>query len=994
MNQGARKHSLSIGCLNARSICNKVPNVTELLLDNSIDVCFLTESWLKLNDKAKFAEIREHGFNIHSAPRRGRGGGVAFLFNPLNVTLTRNNANKYKSFEVLESVFKSQIGLIRLSVVYRTTQTSSKAKYAETRQVLFFQEFAEYLDLIGTKSGKPIICGDFNFHVEDSSDHAANKFKEVYMSKGFTQHNTLPTHGDSTLDLVLTSDAICDNISVSDIHVIDESPSDHSLLCFDIPATPVEIISKGTTTSIKQIRLMSKINIDAFKKDITENMPSAEKLASLDDAVESYNSILKDILDKHAPLKTVSFREGKNPWWSAKCQEARTARRTAERKYKKDKLKNSPNWQDSYSHFKEAQVDAAIILNRERDRFYTSELSSAAGSTKASYKIVNKLLDKQYGTNILPNGDSDISIANNLKDFFHSKVVKIYNEIDENSKHITVPTTVSKSEVKVSYFKLMTVDSVAQIINDMNTKSCESDPIPTWLFKNCSTELLPIVTLIINLSLQSGIFPKSMKSAIVRATLKKPNLDSDVLSNYRPISNLSFLSKVLEKCVHIQLTEYITNSQLFAKYQSGYRKGHSTDTAVLKIQNDTLLLIDKKSHVILMLLDLSAAFDTVNHEILVKKLQNLYGFGGHIVEWIKSYLAGRSFKVCVNGHSSDSCCLEIGVPQGSILGPLLFILYTKELEDIAKRYGFCIHLYADDSQIYFSFDPTSEDDDSLQKLQMCFNEIKQWMSLNFLKMNDDKTEILELYGFQPLSPPHETFILGNSCECEVTPTLSAKNLGFHFDSKMNLDTQIIKVTQKCYINLRNIGRLGSKLSFALKIQLVHSMVLSILDLGNASYGSITAGQLNKLQKVQNSSARFIFGLYGKASRQHIGPYLKKLHFLPVYYRIRFKIALLVFKSLNNLAPEYISSMINPRTDAFHGVRRNGDSFLLCVPPAPRYSKTNGAFSISAPTVWNTLPYRMRSSSDVNEFKTLLKTHYFELAFGDHEEIYNDIDLIT
>ena len=111
---------------------------------------------------------------------------------------------------------------------------------------------------------------------------------------------------------------------------------------------------------------------------------------------------------------------------------------------------------------------------------------------------------------------------------------------------------------------------------------------------------------------------------------------------------------------------------------------------------------------------------------------------------------------------------------------------------------------------------------------------------------------------------------------------------------MNLDEQITKVTQKCYINLRNIGRLGSKLSFALKVQLVHSMVLSILDMGNASYGGITSGQLNRLQKVQNSAVRFIFGLYGKASWRHIGPYLKQLHFLPVYYRIRFKIALLVF----------------------------------------------------------------------------------------------------
>ena len=187
--------------------------------------------------------------------------------------------------------------------------------------------------------------------------------------------------------------------------------------------------------------------------------------------------------------------------------------------------------------------------------------------------------------------------------------------------------------------------------------------------------------------------------------------------------------------------------------------------------------------------------------------------------------------------------------------------------------------------------------------------------------------------------------------------------------------------------------LGNKLSRSLKIQLVHSMVLSILDLGNASYGGLTASQLNELQKVQNSAARFIFGLYGKSRWQHIGPYLKKLHFLPVYFRIRYKIATMVFKSLNNMGPQYISDMISPRTEKIQGMRRNDDAFLLNIPPAPRYTRTNGAFSISAPNIWNSLPYNIRSSSCIKQFQTALKTHYFRLAFDESDEIYNDIEYI-
>ena len=263
----------------------------------------------------------------------------------------------------------------------------------------------------------------------------------------------------------------------------------------------------------------------------------------------------------------------------------------------------------------------------------------------------------------------------------------------------------------------------------------------------------------------------------------------------------------------------------------------------------------------------------VNHEVLIKKLNFFYGLGGNIIKWIESYLNKRSFKVPVNDKYSESCSLEIGVPQGSILGPLLFILYTKEIEKITEKYNFHVHLYADDSQLYFSFDPKSTDDEEqLLNLKKCFAEIKSWMSKKFLTMNDDKTEILELHGLQSIAPLHKSFVLGDDLDCEVVPTLSAKNLGFYFDSQMNLNEQmqINKIAQKCYMNLHHIGRLGNKLSHPVKVQLFHSMcmVLSILDMGNASYGGITASQLNSLQKVQNAATRFVFGLYGKKTGTH------------------------------------------------------------------------------------------------------------------------------
>ncbi len=250
----------------------------------------------------------------------------------------------------------------------------------------------------------------------------------------------------------------------------------------------------------------------------------------------------------------------------------------------------------------------------------------------------------------------------------------------------------------------------------------------------------------------------------------------------------------------------------------------------------------------------------------------------------------------------------------------------------------------------------------------------------------------ELCGFQPRAELIQSFPL--DATCTIAPALSAKNLGFYFDCKLNLDTQLDNVSKICYINLRNIGRIGRHLTKELKIQLVHSTIFSILDNGNATYGGLTSGQLNRLQKIQNAAVRFIFGLHGKRCREHISPYLKELHFLPVFYRIRYKIALLVFKCLNNEGTKYLSELIKPNQGLRQCVRKNDDCFLLMTPPRPNYTRTNGAFTYTAPAVWNNLPYGIRCMSERNKFKTALKTHYFRKAFKDSETAYNDVLLLV
>jgi hypothetical protein len=301
---------------------------------------------------------------------------------------------------------------------------------------------------------------------------------------------------------------------------------------------------------------------------------------------------------------------------------------------------------------------------------------------------------------------------------------------------------------------------MAKIVMQSPSKQCELDALPTWLLKDCLSELNETITCIVNLSLATGKFPVSLKCATVRPLIKKASLDPEILKNFRPVSNIPVISKYIEKVVVAQLVCHLDRNGFQEKFQSAYKKYHSTETALLCVHNNILQALDSGQCVLLILLDLSAAFDTVDHAILLRRLSNM-GVVDSALSWFHSYLTDRTQRVQIHGVKSKAHNLSCGVPQGSVMGPILFLVYLTPLGDIMRQSGHSFMLYADDNQIYIVFRREALTETKVSSEQ-CVACVKSWLVDNKLKFNDDKTEVLLIQSKYRKPVTLESIQVGNA----------------------------------------------------------------------------------------------------------------------------------------------------------------------------------------------------------------------------------------
>ena len=929
------------------STLNKPIAIQEFLTDQNLDLLAISETWLAPDSlPSTLNSLTPAGYSIIHQPRPvGKGGGVALIYRSF-LKAIKIQLPIYTTFESLCTKFTISSSSFTLLTIYRPPNSS---------QSVFISEMSSLLEDLVSSTSELLITGDFNIHVDIPSDPFSKSFSNLLEIFDLKQHITFPTHNHGhTLDLLVTRS---NSTILSDLDYTIPCISDHYAIMSSISVSPHQHPSRVTKT----IRSIRKINLEAFSNDILSSPIYTTTAETLDSFLSIFSNTLKCLLDKYAPLRqiTTSSRKPK-PFITPEILSEKSERFRLESIWRNAKTKFNK------ALFRAQSRHVAKLITKSRSSYYRSVIAEHQNNPRKLWSAIDSLLSRKSQP-VLPNFLSSTIMASSFLDFFNDKIAKLCSKFSPTPNSQSPHTPPPYPPLSLDLFTPASSEEIRQTILAASNSSCPLDEIPTPLLKSLLPVLLKPITTIVNLSLSSGTFPSTYKSALITPLLKKHSLPSEDLTSYRPISNLNFLSKIIERIIHSRLTRHLSTFNSFSTFQSAYRPSYSTESALLRIQNDLLLAIDQQKVSALVLLDLSAAFDTIDHNILLTRLSSYFGITGSALDLLTSYLLNRTQSVRIGSHISSSSPLTTGIPQGSVLGPLLFTLYTTPLSHIISNTGLSFHFYADDTQLYVSF---SAKDSAcyLSRLSTTLDSVHSWFISNRLSVNPSKTEFLLIGNRQQRSklPTQSISFAGNI----LNPTQSARNLGVIFDSDLSLTKHISSICQISFLHIRQFRRIRSSLDLNSAILLANALVSSRLDSCNSLLYGLPDSLVHRLQLVQNSLARVVIPETNRY--YHITPVLKKLHWLPIKQRITYKIALLTYKTLASKQPAYLFDLITPLPPS----GRCSSSQNRLVTHFVKSSSGRRSFFYSAPTVWNSLPNSLRCSNSLDSFRSSLKTYLF------------------
>lgn len=914
-----QREGLNIVHINAQSLNCKMDEFRYLFTSAGVDIICISETWFSFGINDTIYNLP--GFKLYRADRtivvdgtetNAKGGGVAIY-----VKCGISSVIKSKSSPGCE------IEHLFIEINVKRKQKILVGSVYKPHRDIPIDSLTNILENISVEYNDIIILGDFNNNLL-----ASNPLRDPMYSLGLIPVNTsTPTHhhriSSSLIDLIFVNNVskvlLYDQISASDF-------SNHDLLFMTYDLRVEMQCLYYTYRDIHNV----DYNYLSFH---AENVPW-NHIYTLDDANDQLCFIqnkVNTLFDTCVPLKSKRNNLSQEPWFTNEIEQLIRKRNTAYARWKKFKTP------ELKLLFQSCRRDVVKNIKNSKCSYYKRRFSAAI-DTKSKWKEIRKIgIGKESHSS-----HENINVNELNRKFVNINIPPPAQNIYDDLCSVPIKNQFS--------FRCVSQCEVLLSFAAVKSKSTGLDEINPHFLGMLMPKLLPYVTHLFNTILTKSVFPEGWKLSKIIPIPKQNN-------DYRPIAILPFLSKVMENIMSKQINDYIKQKNLLSDKQSGFVKMKSCITALSDVIENLRSDLDKSMVSFLILLDHSKAFDTVDHSILTKKLEKLFYFSPTACKLIQAYLSGRSQAVEINGERSEYLHLVRGVPQGSILGPLLFCLYINDLPDAISHCK--VHMYADDVQIYRSC-KISDTSSCLDQINTDLAKINDWAIHNGLCINPSKSKCIFLSkSNSAINDGFQIKINNNIIEF----TSSCKNLGIVFDDKLSWSNHIASTVGKIYAMLRNLWAVKYSTPIEIRSLLAKTYLIPVLLYGCEIYANCTRYDFNKLKVAYNNIARYI---YGRGPRDSISSFSYLIYQMSFENLLKFKTLIFLHKIITTQQPDYLFKALR------FGRSVRGKKLIQ--------TKHKSAFSqrqffIYSTSLWNQLPNHIQIISNAIRFKNELLMYF-------------------
>ena len=955
--KGKRKDEDIILHLNACSVVNKADEFEDISRTIKPAAMFATESWM--DESCPKGTAVPEGYYVIRKDRtsefkqkygKKNGGGIAiFVRKGVKISIeTHMNDNRN---EILWCTLKLNKIKYLIGVIYRGSYTDLLKPDSEGNmemEELLHKALDRHIMLIGDLN-----CDTSKAKVDQDADtrKLTNLAEEYELKQLIEKPTRFADHIATTIDHIWVRDdslvrkaGTCPGIS------------DHCGI--------YAYIREKLDVEERNIRCRNfkSFNAEEYKEDIVRNIKDSnfqEELERKDvnAAFNSWINSLKEAADKHAPWKEFKKKTSQNiPWLSNEVGEVRKTKNMYLKLYR---LYRRPEDHELYKIAKNKQTHLSRKCKRE---YYTRKIEEYKGDSKKMWNILNDVTNRNYKEDITPDV-VDEETANRFNHFFANVGLQVQKKLNVL---ITRPNLNKHGNFK---FHPESIEKVEYLIRRIKPNVATGhDELSERLIKEATPVILEDLKNLINLSYETCTFPDQLKTATVKALHKKGGNNDP--AQYRPVSILTTVSKVFERSAVEQLTNYYDSIKLLNPRQHAYRKNHSTTTILFELIETTKRHIDEGNYVAIASLDLSKAFDSLAHNLILKKLDET-GLNENATTWIESYLTNRKQTVKFGNIESKQETVESGVPQGSILGPLLFITCTNDIIEELKDYD--IYSYADDMQILIKGKSVEQ---LGKKLEVAIQKANSYYNNNSLLCNPTKTEVMLLGTKIRLSQANNLKVkVSNEEETKIlTGQDSLKILGVNVDQSIDWTKHTSIIKQRALNSIRNLHRINQLIPMKQRRILYTSLVTPHFSYADTIWNNCGITNCNKVQQAQNFAAKSMIGAKKQSSSTEA---LKKLQLIPLHEKRNINAAVHVKKALIGKAPENIQQMYaNQLSKEETRAATRGD---FNYPRHKLNQYQQGAFYTSLKT-WNSIPVHLRNNS-ITTFKANLQAHLTEKYLG-------------